>query len=475
MPFLRTAEASVLRPGFGLTAEQGLNRWSRIRTAAVRRKNGNVSVNLIDQASDLLGQPFDPSKYLLTHATIVASVDVYEPAGAKTGSVLEDGFRVNRRYADYRVKPGCDRFINNNLDAWARPVLLASYPTFIGAHNFVEHVQIEDLSKGRIIDAAARDIGDSVYVDILLATERKHRDLVAAIESGKMSTLSMGCTVDGTVCTRCGHWAADETEMCSHVKHAKGNVFFDRQGQRHRVAELCGHESIKPKGGVHFIEASWVATPAFAGAVLRNVLEPSPESTRRAQEVLSRPPRRWDADARRKAAVAYDSLVTGQWDDEDEEGDGEEAPAEGDSPLKTLEDELTTHMLDRVRKRVRQEMQQHEPQPPGPEESVSLNETLTKEGVRRVYQASLKTLVKTAASDAHLVDGVAALNQSIGIQVPVSVYRAVLKAGRYDPHEPRAFMRACHRALGRQPTMVEAKTMVRLGNILSQFQREAGD
>jgi intein/homing endonuclease len=86
----------------------------------------------------------------------------------------------------------------HNCDCWSRPVLLASYPTFVGAHNFIEHVQIEDLSKGRIIDAVARDVGDSVYVDILIATDRQHEDLITAIESGKMATLSMGCFVPGT-------------------------------------------------------------------------------------------------------------------------------------------------------------------------------------------------------------------------------------------------------------------------------------
>jgi len=237
MALLKYANASVVHPGFGLTPEQGLNRWGRIRVAS-RRQGNSLSGNLVDQASNILEQPFDPGKFLLTHATIVASVDVFEPSGVRLGSVLEDGFRVNRKFGDYRIKPTCDRFINNNLDAWSRPVLIASYPTFIGAHNFIEHIQIAEQSKGRDIDAVARDIGDSVYVDILIATAREHTDLINDIESGRMGTLSMGCTVDGTVCTKCGHWAADETEMCPHIKYGKGNVFFDRNGRKQRVAEM---------------------------------------------------------------------------------------------------------------------------------------------------------------------------------------------------------------------------------------------
>jgi hypothetical protein len=234
MAFLKTAQARVVSPQVSKTE------WGNIRTAAkVAQQVGNLSGNLIERATEMFGTDFDPAKYLLTHATIVASVDVYEPTGVKIGSVLEDGFRVNRKYADYRITPETDKLINHNYDSWSRNVLLASYSTFIGGQNFQEHIQLEELSKGRIIDAVARDIGESVYIDILIATDRKHKDLVAAIENGKMSTLSMGCVTDGTICTKCGHWAADETELCPDIKYAKGNTFFDEQGRMHRVAELC--------------------------------------------------------------------------------------------------------------------------------------------------------------------------------------------------------------------------------------------
>jgi len=485
MAHMKYARATVVPEVLGLTPEQGMNRWQAIRTAS--RRSGKVSVNLVDQASSLLGVPFDPSKFLLTHATIVASVDVYEPTGVKTGSILEDGFRVNRKYGDYRIKLGTDRYINNNLDAWSRPVLLSAYPTFIGGHNFVEHVQVEDLSKGRIIDAAARDIGDSIYVDILIATEKKHRDLVAAIGNGSMSTLSMGCTVDGTICTKCGHWAADETEMCPHIKYSKGNVFFDNNGRRHRIAELCGHESISPHGGVHFIEASWVATPAFTGAVLRNVLEPSEELSSRAAKILSRPPAKWDGEARRKAAFdtsfpadVHEPDVFAQWDTGDEGGD-EAAPADAapapatppanESPFKKLEDELAQHITDRVQKRVEQDMSKGAPESNTPPTGVptSSNESIIKEGASKVYQASLATLVKTASSDAHLVNGVALLNENLGIQIPVTVYRASLTVGGASKYASlEQFLQACRTALGRQPSIAEARTLVRLGHLISR-------
>ena len=479
MAHSKTADTAIVHPGFGLTPEQGLNRWDRVRTAS--KRVGKVSIDLVEQASGIFEVQFNPADYLLTHATIVASVDVYEPSGVKLGSVLEDGFRVNRKYGDYRVKPETDRYINNNLDGWSRPVLLASYPTFIGGHNFVEHVQIEEHSKGRIIDAVARDIGDSIYVDILIATARKHKDLVRSIENGKMGTLSMGCTVDGTICTQCGHWAADETEMCPHVKYGKGNTFYDTNGRRHRVAELCGHESISPHGGVHFIEASWVGTPAFTGAVLRNVLEPSAGTHQRIQEILSVPPPKWDGGARQKAAFGLPADVhLSQWEDTSDdfggdaegEGDagggdagGEKAP---DSPFKKLEDELTEHLLDRVKSRLKDQMTSDKPAP-SPSEPTSSTETLVKQGASKVYQASLQMLVSSSPTDAHLLDRVASLNQSLGIHIPREVYAAALKTGgAYKYANLKQFLGACQDALGRQPTLAEARTLVRLGKLISR-------
>jgi len=108
----------------------------------------------------------------------------------------------------------------------------------IAVHN-CEHVQVEELSKGRIIDAAARDIGRSVYVDILVATDRKHTQLVTDIESGKMGTLSMGCTTQTTQCTKCGNVAVDDTDTCDCIRYHKLDTFYDSQGQRRVIAELC--------------------------------------------------------------------------------------------------------------------------------------------------------------------------------------------------------------------------------------------
>jgi len=463
MGFVKYANAEVVDPRVNKTA------WNNIRTASF-----GTPVDLIEQASAIFAEPFNPSKFLLTHATIVASVDVVDAPNAKLGSHVENGFKVNRKFGDYRLKTDSQRFVNNNNDCWSRGVLKLAHPTFVGAHNFVEHVQIEELSKGRIIDAVARDIGPSIYTDILIATELKHAPLIRSIRSGEMSTLSMGCTVDFTICTKCGHVAADETEMCPHVKYQKGNTYIDPMtGQILKIAELCGHESVDPTGGVVFIEASWVKTPAFTGAVLRNVLQPSKELSRQIEAVLASPPKKWSEDTQVKAAA--DARLS-QWEEEETEGEGEEEEEEAKSPLDDVKDEVEQHILDqtvkKLKKKVKEDAAKDElgvlPSSASPNENVNKWSAERKTAARH-YVAALKAIATTASSDVALMNGVATFNQSVGIQIPVHVYRAALQLGARSKYASEAaFRKACRQALGRKPYPAEFQQVLAMSTLLTR-------
>jgi hypothetical protein len=191
MAFSRTANASVVKSAISLAA------WNDLHPAPVGQAFSK-------SAGQVVLDEYDPAKFLLTHCTIIASVDT-EQASAPLGTQMIDGFQVSRRYADWLVSTGTAKYINNNNDCWERKLLLSTFKTFVGGENYVEHIQIPELSKGKIIDAASRDIGDSIYVDILVATDKRHRALISAITSGRLQTLSMGCSVEFTICTKCGY------------------------------------------------------------------------------------------------------------------------------------------------------------------------------------------------------------------------------------------------------------------------------
>jgi len=151
----------------------------------------------------------------------------------------------------------------------------------VAVHN-CEHVQIPELAKGKVIDVALREVPfvkdkdgkdlTTLYVDILIATNRKHEDLINKITSGEYNATSMGCLIKYSQCSQCGQIAEDESKACKHVRFFKRNFFYDPNGVRRIVAELCGR--VEDPESCRFIDASWVRKPAFGGAVLRNLVEP---------------------------------------------------------------------------------------------------------------------------------------------------------------------------------------------------------
>jgi hypothetical protein len=167
--------------------------------------------------------------------------------------------------------------VNNNDDGWENEVLKLSYRSFVGAFNFLEHYQNSKAAKGHIIDSVLRKIQITpdvwvYFVDLLVATDLAHEDLVSKIRNEEVRYLSMGCVTDLVICSYCGQRVADSNDFCEHLRYQKGQFIPDEEdGTPRRVAELCGHKSL-PNGGVKFIEASWVAVPAFPGASLRTIV-----------------------------------------------------------------------------------------------------------------------------------------------------------------------------------------------------------
>ena len=183
MAFLRYANALVVKP------QSTQASWSRVRTAG--RVAASPSRSLVEQASGILGTAFDPERYLLSHCTIVASVDTVAVPGIKTGSVTEGGKKINRKYADYRITPETESLINNNLDSFPRGVIEKAYRTFIGAQNFCFAPNTPILmGDGTYLPIEAITVGDKVRThtgavrEVMHTFERDYEGDIQAIRVG---------------------------------------------------------------------------------------------------------------------------------------------------------------------------------------------------------------------------------------------------------------------------------------------------
>jgi hypothetical protein len=239
----------------------------------LRMANGGKRIRTARKL-DVDWKMFNQDDYLLSHATIVSSV-----------SVEDNG---------YYIDPVCAPLVNNNGNAWTSQVLLSTFKSFVGGENYLEHVQVPELSKGKILDAIARPVkyenngkkANVYFVDILVATHRKHGGLVRKIEAGELDTMSMGCLASYVTCSKCGKVLGDGDMNCQHLSREIMTKFRDENGVERIVAELCGRMSKGSDGNwsgdpdsVKFIEASWVAKPAFTGAVLNHYVSELPKAS----------------------------------------------------------------------------------------------------------------------------------------------------------------------------------------------------
>lgn len=504
MAFSKFATAVVETPRVGLDG------WNQYRQKAA---NLGGDVEFSSRAAAIAIENYSPDKYLLTHCTIIASVDVDDGSGdTGDGVVTADGQQVNRPHADYLIKPDSSKYINQNGDAWERKLLLATYKTFVGAENYVEHIQIPELSKGKIIDAVARDLGDTVYVDILVATDRKHKDLVARIEKGELNTLSMGCTIAYSICTKCGNLAVDEPQLCNHIKYEKGNKFVGPDGLIRVIAELCGHHSDPESCG--FIEASWVGNPAFKGAVMRNILdwkntktkEPTKYEHNQLQSLIQEahlhssvapPPEDWTHFFKTASShfrkEAEDSLVSAikkafpGGDDDEEEEEVEDDGSLIDDVAEELKEEIRNKILDDMRNEMKPE---DEPKEVKPESEIAPNDSIHKsyQVFASRYSRELGNQTRRTFNVLSMMDDPRQfiahkskfLNRDIltamyihdrdgkRAALPRDLYLCLRKVGSTDNYPSmRQFLMVCAKTLGRKINRKDAKVLVERAKILN--------
>ena len=149
------------------------------------------------------------------------------------------------------------------------------YRTFIGKPAFVNHVNDNHRrARGVIVDAALHedvnlDGTPDVWVELLHEVDAaKFPMLTEAILNGEITTTSMGCDVEYSVCSFCGNRASTPLEYCAHIPRLKGKrirrVTASGKSEDVLVREICH--------GLRFFENSFlVEDPADPTALIVDV------------------------------------------------------------------------------------------------------------------------------------------------------------------------------------------------------------
>jgi hypothetical protein len=157
---------------------------------------------------------------------------------------------------------------NMNGDGFPFQELQASYQTFRGKGNFLDH-KSDDIRmiRGLVIDAYLNN--EDQCVECLIAVDRvSHPQLARHIETGVVNSVSMGTRVGFSNCSVCANVARTEDDYCNHIKSYKGMKFGALvNNAAHKFGGWPVHEV---NHELEFIELSWVSVPAFKEA---NVLE----------------------------------------------------------------------------------------------------------------------------------------------------------------------------------------------------------
>lgn len=350
----------------------------------------------------------------------------------------------------------------------------------VAVHN-CEHLQVEEQSKGKIIDAVPRDIGDSVYIDILMATSKKHVELIKAIKEHRINAVSMGCSVLETQCTKCGNVAPDEAHMCRHVIMMKGSKFEGPDGKERMVAELCGNKSKEPHGGVRFIEASWVKVPAFKGAVLRNIIDLSDLSGDRLKKVASDlramgEPSWNPSDAPRIVnSLVLNGMMRLAARGEEDAFAPVEAVATGGAvnPIEDLEQKMIKLILSNVREKLTDLILPQKPaQAPTNITPMGSNDNIVRVGsqsqqIEQLYNTGLSAISSLCKTNKARLRYTKIYNDHFGIKIPRWIYAACYKLGNISKYSgPLGYLGVCERVLKRRLSMDETDALLKISSIL---------
>lgn len=175
----------------------------------------------------------------------------------------------------------CDNDIDRDNERFTVEALFALEKLFVGKTGIIDHDPTAKNQKARIISCRVESVegkttalGDQLFRLTARAYIRRtegNRELIEAIESGIVKEVSVGCSVEKTVCSVCRNDM--RSPLCNHIKGREYN------------GEKCYGELCEPTDAYEF---SFVAIPAqrAAGVIKSGIKEKKMDKFRRIKSML---------------------------------------------------------------------------------------------------------------------------------------------------------------------------------------------
>ena len=153
---------------------------------------------------------------------------------------------------------------NSNGDYFSQDELLRSYKSFEGVPFFTNHDnQNVENARGKIIHAEWVPEENSVYT-ISFVDREAFPHICRSIEEEYVTGVSMGCSVEYSICNICENKAEKTDDYCWHIRERKGRTFSgkSRNVKTGETKEFNKEPVFEYNYGIKFIELSAVVDPA---------------------------------------------------------------------------------------------------------------------------------------------------------------------------------------------------------------------
>jgi hypothetical protein len=164
--------------------------------------------------------------------------------------------------------------MNSNGDYFSEEELVKAYKTFEGVPIFTNHnnQNIEN-ARGKVIFARWNPSDKSVYT-VAFVDRDAYPDICRGIEEEYVSGVSMGCSVEYSVCNICHNKAEKTEQYCSHIKEKKGRKFSGKARDviTGEFKTFKDHPVYEYNYGLKFIELSAVVDPACPTCHIQGII-----------------------------------------------------------------------------------------------------------------------------------------------------------------------------------------------------------